>query len=113
MISYRNSFGSRLVDLRERRDLKQKDVANTLKISSQAYSQYERDRRSPDLLTTARLAKFFDVSIEYLITGEEMQQSGLTRYLHDELTFLPKEAIQELLNFYDYLQYKYNNSKKI
>jgi len=38
MVNYRNTLGSRLVDLRERRNLKQKDVAAALQISSQAYS---------------------------------------------------------------------------
>ena len=112
MTRYRNSLGSRLVDLRERRDLKQKDVAQALQISSQAYSQYEHDRRTPDLLTAARLAKFFDVTIEYLATGEGLNQAGIAKQLKEDLTFLPPQGIDELFTFYDYLQYKYNSSKK-
>lgn len=112
MVNYRNTMGSRLVDLRERRDLKQKDVAQFLQISSQAYSQYEHDKRQPDLITAARLAKFFDVTMEYLTTGEGMYQSGLTKYLNEDLTFLPPEAIEELHSFFDYLQYKYNSAHR-
>lgn len=111
MIRYRNTLGSRLVDLRERRNLKQKDVAAFLQISSQAYSQYEHDRRSPDLLTAARLANFFNVTIEYLATGEGLYQAGLAKQLGEDLTFLPPEGIEELLSFYDYLQYKYHTTK--
>ena len=107
MSVYRNSLGSRLVDLRERRNLKQKDVAAFLQISSQAYSQYEHDRRSPDLITAARLAKFFDVSLEYLATGEAAKEEAIGRYLNEDLSVLPPEGIHELLLFYDYLQYKY------
>ena len=107
MSVYRNSLGSRLVDLRERRNLKQKDVAAFLQISSQAYTQYEHDRRSPDLITAARLAKFFDVSLEYLATGEAAKEEAIGRYLNEDLSVLPPEGIHELLLFYDYLQYKY------
>lgn len=108
MTTYRNTLGSRLLDLRERRNLKQKDVAADLGLSSQAYSQYEHDRRTPDLVTATRLAQYFDVTVEYLATGEGLQNSGLSRYLTEELTFLPQEGIDDLLAFYDYLQYKYN-----
>ena len=111
MISYRNSFGNRLVDLRERLDLKQKEVAGLLGISSQAYSQYEHDRREPDLETALRIAKFFNVSLEYLIAGEGITSEGIGRYLNEDFTSLPSEGINELLSYYDYLQYKYNHSK--
>ena len=111
MVNYRNTLGSRLVDLRERRNLKQKDVVAALQISSQAYSQYEHDRRSPDLLTAARLAHFFDVTIEYLATGEGLYEHGIARQLNEDLTFLPPEGIEELRIFYDYLQYKYHTSQ--
>ena len=97
MSVYRNSLGSRLVDLCERRNLKQKDVAAFLQISSQAYSQYEHDRRSPDLITAARLAKFFDVSLEYLATGEAAKEEAIGRYLNEDLSVLPPEGIHELL----------------
>ena len=36
MVTYRNTLGTRLVDLRERLDLKVKDVADLLQLSSQA-----------------------------------------------------------------------------
>lgn len=112
MISYRNTLGSRLVDLRERRNLKQKDVAADLQISSQAYSQYEHDRRSPDLITAARLAKYFNVTLEYLATGEGLNQRAIDKYMNEDLTFLPPEGIEELFSYYEYLQYKYSDSRR-
>lgn len=112
MVNYRNSLGSRLVDLRERRNLKQKDVASFLQISSQAYSQYEHDRRSPDLEMAARLAQFYGVTMDYLAKGTGLYEEGLSRHLDEELTSLPQEGVEELKGFYDYLQYKYNNPKK-
>ena len=107
MKTYRKTFGSRLVDLREQRNLLGKDVAANLHLSSQAYSQYENDRRRPDLETALRLAHFYDVSLEYLIAGEGVYEKGIAPHLDESVTDLPPEAINELLLFYDYLRYKY------
>lgn len=111
MVTYRNTLGTRLVDLRERLDLKVKDVADLLQLSSQAYSQYEHDRREPDLETTYRLAKFYGVSMEYLVSGDGIYNEGVRPHLNESLTTLPPEGIDELILFYDYLQYKYKNLK--
>lgn len=111
MVNYRNSLGSRLVDLRERRNLKQKDVATDLQLSAQAYSQYEHDKRTPDLVTAARLAHYYNVSLEYLATGEDLNHRVIDRYMNEDLTFLPPEGIDELISYYNYLQYKYHTSQ--
>ena len=107
MTVYRNSLGARLVDLRESRNLKQREVAAFLGITSQAYSQYEHDKRCPDLMTTARLAQYFDVSMKFLATGDPLYTASFDRYLKEDLSFLPEPAVEELRCFYDYLRYKY------
>ena len=57
-------------DLREDHDLKQKDVANYLKISQQTYSNYENGRREMPSWVVADLAKFYKVSTDYLLGAE-------------------------------------------
>ena len=57
----------RIKDLREDRDLKQKDMAALLNVSQTTYSRYESgvlDIPSAALIT---LAKFYHVSIDYLV----------------------------------------------
>ncbi len=110
MVTYRNTLGRRLIDLRERLDLKVKDVADLLQLSPQTYSQYEHDRREPDLETTYRLAHFYGVSMEYLVNGDGIYNEGVRPHLNESLTTLPPEGIDELILFYDYLQYKYQKS---
>ena len=112
MIHYYNTLGSRLAELREKHNLKQKEIAQALQISPQTYSQYECDRRRPDIEMAARLAHFFGVTLDYLVSDEEMVKGQLTSYLAEPVIDLPPEAIEELLDFYTYLQYKYSNSKK-
>ena len=42
-----------------------------LNISREALSYYETGKRSPDLNMLIRLSEYFNVSIDYLITGKE------------------------------------------
>ena len=112
MIHYYNTLGSRLAELREERGLKQKEIAQALQISPQTYSQYECDRRRPDIEMAARLAHFFGVTLDYLVSDEETVKDQLSSYLSESVTTLPPKAIEELMDFYAYLQYKYIYSKK-
>lgn len=56
----------RIRDLREDADLKQLDVAAQLKISAQQYSLYERGDREIPFHHVITLAKFYNVSIDYI-----------------------------------------------
>lgn len=58
----------RLKDLREDKDIFQKDVAKLLNISQQYYSEYENGKRPIPVEYLIILAKFYNTSIDY-ITG--------------------------------------------
>ncbi len=49
---------NRLKDLREDRDLKQKDIAKIINVSQVAYSYYELEKREIDLTSLKILANF-------------------------------------------------------
>lgn len=57
----------RIRDLREDRDLSQKDVAEYLKCSQVCYSYYEIGKRDIPTDILIQLADFYDVSIDYLL----------------------------------------------
>ncbi len=61
------SLGERLSDLRERRSLTQKELAQLTNISRSRLSLYEINKREPDLATIRQLANFFNVTIDYLV----------------------------------------------
>ena len=63
MIMYPN----RLRDLREDRDLKQKDLAQLLKIHQTTYSDYELGQLNIPIPVLHALADFYQVSIDYLL----------------------------------------------
>ncbi len=57
----------RIRDLREDRDLKQKQVADYLLCDQSLYSKYERGERPLPLEYADKLADFYQVSVDYLL----------------------------------------------
>lgn len=57
----------RIRNLREDRDLKQKDLATYLNCSQVSYSYYEIGKRDIPTETLIMLAKFYNCSIDYLL----------------------------------------------
>lgn len=60
-------YENRLRDLREDRDLKQKDLAALLQIHQTTYSDYELGRLNIPTDTLHILADFYNVSVDYLL----------------------------------------------
>ena len=57
----------RIRDLREDRDLTQKEMAKVLNCSQQAYSNYELGQRDIHTDILIKLSSFYKVSIDYLL----------------------------------------------
>ncbi len=56
----------RLRDLREDRDLSQREVAKLLEMSQTGYSKYETGENDIPTSVLQRLADFYNVSVDYL-----------------------------------------------
>ena len=54
-------------DLREDRDLTQKEIAEYLHIKQNTYSQYENGQRQLPIPTLIKLAKYYGVSTDYIL----------------------------------------------
>ena len=61
--------------IRKARGLNQLKVALDLSISREALSHYENGKRSPDVEMLRKLSLYFNVSIDFLINGEEFKKS--------------------------------------
>ena len=62
-----NQFGDRLRELREERNLKQRDVAQALSISNKVLSSYERNVAFPSIEMLKRICEYYNVSADYLL----------------------------------------------
>jgi len=60
-------YANRLRDLREDKDLKQKDLAQILQIHQTTYSDYELNRLNVPVSALHTLADFYEVSVDYLL----------------------------------------------
>ncbi len=57
----------RIRNLREDKDLKQREIAEYLRCSQQVYSNYELGQRDIPTDVLIRLAKLYNVSVDYLL----------------------------------------------
>lgn len=88
------STQEKLWDLRKEHDYKQEFVAKAINVSTATISKYEnKDNKEFNLAILARLAKFYDVSLEWLAGTSEVREGSQTDI--DEL-MLDDETIELL-----------------
>lgn len=66
---------NRIKELRKSRKLNQGELAKLIGVSPSAIGMYEQGRREPDTATLLKLARNFDVSLDYLIGACENPDS--------------------------------------
>lgn len=62
-----------LKDLRKRTGMTQKEIAHELNITDRTYGHYETGKREPSIDTLIKIAKYYNVSIDYLV-GRYMEK---------------------------------------
>ena len=60
-------LSERLKSLRYEKEIMQKEIATYLNITTSAYGFYEQDKRKPTPEVLSKLAKFYNVSVDYLL----------------------------------------------
>lgn len=63
-------FGETLKNLRDISGITQKDLAEHLEVSRATVAGYETKNHQPDYEKLEKIARYFDVSIDYLLTGD-------------------------------------------
>lgn len=87
----------RIVELRKSKKITQEVLAGKIGVSRSALSQYELGSRQPDYEIVKRMAKYFEVSTDYLLGKDDRHPAEkLKEYLDMELT---DEEIIERMNF--------------
>ena len=65
-----------LKQIRKQKKYSQLKVAMDLNISREALSYYENGKRNPDLSMLVELSNYFNVSIDFLITGKNFTKKN-------------------------------------
>ena len=81
-----------LKEIRKKKNINQLKLAFDLAISREAISHYENGNRNPSLEMLIALSDYFNVSIDYLIKGEEFQKKQQTRLCEAENELPPKRV---------------------
>lgn len=81
--AYELSYGEVFRELRIYHGYKQKDISDYLNITSQAYSNYETNKRTPDVETMQKIARFYNITIDKLISYR------YTRQMEDFCNYMP------------------------
>ena len=67
-------FGEKLKQVREERGMTQQSLAERLYVTRQAVSRWECGARYPDLLTAKKISAILEVSLDELLSGEELKE---------------------------------------
>lgn len=87
----------RIKELREDRDIKQKEIAKILNCKQNTYSQYENESRIIDIYNLEKLAIFYETSIDYLI-GLTNETKPYPRIEKKTKLTKPKKECKEIIN---------------
>ena len=93
-------FQTRLLELRKGTGLSQEELANLLNVTRQAVQKWESGASRPDMDNLTALADYFQVSLDYLVTGREP---------------LPSAAEQPTIvnNYYQRAVYEYRSRRTL
>ena len=67
-------FGEKIKQLREEKGMTQQTMAEKLYVTRQAVSRWECGARYPDLFTAKKIAQILEVTIDELVSGEEVEK---------------------------------------
>ena len=89
-------FNERLRKLRERSNLTQQKVADQLSLDRSTYAYYELGSRMPDLQTLTKLSEVFEVTTDYLLGIENLNEDATSLHIAlDNFENLPRAQQKE------------------
>lgn len=113
-------FASTLKSLREEKDITQEKLAAHLGITRSAVAGYETKGKQPDYDRLLQIAEYFQVPVDYLLTGEDKYIVSVTNiYNKSEHMDLLKSYVklssksrEELRHYLQFLSLKERKSPK-
>lgn len=80
-------FAVRLRELLEEKEITQSILATAIGVSRQSVGQWKNGKTVPDILDLQKLAKFFNVSADYLIGIDKPTEKGYSAMSENEQKF--------------------------
>ena len=106
------SIGERIIQLRKAKNWSQDELAKEVQSSRVMIGKYERGDNLPSIEVIVKLAKAFDVSVDFLL-GEGLNATydkEMVKRL-DELESLPADEKQRIFHYMDLIIRDYKTKK--
>ncbi|MBQ8783065.1 MAG: helix-turn-helix transcriptional regulator [Clostridia bacterium] len=78
-----SDFGERIYELRNKNNMSQGDLADRLEVSRQTVSKWENSMCKPEADKLIQLSEIFNVSIDYILKGEQTPLDPVYVYVKD------------------------------
>ena len=106
------SIGERITQLRKQKNLSQEELAKKIEVSRTIIGNYERNLNTPSIEIIIKLAKVFNVSVDYMI-GEGLNSAYDKEMINrlDELENLPDDEKKRVFHYIDLIVRDYKTSK--
>ncbi len=86
-----SDFGSQLKKLRKNNKITQKELAKILGLAQTTIANYENNSRFPNQETLLEIANYFEVTLDYLITGKKNRTNLKEEKYTNLLSLIPKD----------------------
>jgi transcriptional regulator with XRE-family HTH domain len=96
--SQKNIFSERLAKLIKDNGYIHENVAQGIEVTRQAVGKWVNGDSLPDILTTAKLAKFFGVSVDYLAGLTDTPTNDMNLRTVCDYTGLNQESVENIVN---------------
>jgi len=104
------SFYQRLEPLMAERKMSQKDLADIAGVKAPSVFEWKNDGTTPRADTAIKIADYFNVSVKWLVLGEE--DTGLTQNERDLLSIYRLLDSRDQGDVFGIMQMKLENAKK-
>ena len=89
-----NTLGARIKYLIDSQDLTLEKLSSYTKLSVPALSEYINNKKEPSATRLYAIAKYFNVSMEWLITGENKKEERRSDYIKNGMGEIIYKAAQ-------------------
>jgi len=103
--------GELLAEIRKDHGMRQRELAGILQVSETTVSGYERSKNSPDDDTKVKIAKIFNISLDYLLGAidEELALDRANTIVFP--TKLSTKARENVLEYAEFISNKQRNKR--
>lgn len=110
-------FNEILRILRRKKNLSQKDLGNKLGLAESTIGMYEQGKRQPDYETLLKIADYFEVTVDYLLsnknsalTNDPISDDPDLQIAFKEASDFSEEARKQTIDFINYIKEKEKKS---